>query len=123
MVVQTKREVELIAHLMRRAGFGATRDELEQYAASGYDEVVERLLNPTDVKTIPDELIRRYHHEQSGMMGQFNPGAYWLYKMITTSAPLQEKMIKFMERELDDVDEADRWKYGDTDDELDDDDD
>lgn len=38
-------------------------------------------------------------------------------------APLQEKMIKFMERELDDVDEADRWKYGDTDDELDDDDD
>ena len=95
MVVQTKREVELIAHLMRRAGFGATRDELEQYAASGYDAVVEGLLNPTDVKTIPDELIRRYHHEQSGMMGQQNPGAYWLYKMISTSAPLQEKMTLF----------------------------
>lgn len=95
MVVQTRREVELIAHLMRRAGFGATRDELEQYAADGYDAVVENLLSPTNVKAIPDELIRRYHHEQSGMMGQFNPGAYWLYKMISTTAPLQEKMTLF----------------------------
>lgn len=25
-------------------------------------------------------------------------------------APLQEKMIKFMEREIDDIDEADKWK-------------
>ena len=95
MVVQAKREVELIAHLMRRAGFGATRDELDQYAAKGYEAVVEELLNPGDVRTMPDELIRRYHHEQSGMMGQQNPGAYWLYKMISTTAPLQEKMTLF----------------------------
>ena len=95
MVVQTRREVELIAHLMRRAGFGATRDELESYAARGYDAVVAELLNPGDVHSISDELIRRYHHEQSGMMGQFNPGAYWLYKMISTNAPLQEKMTLF----------------------------
>lgn len=27
-------------------------------------------------------------------------------------APLQEKMMKFMEREMDDVDEADKWKTG-----------
>ena len=26
-------------------------------------------------------------------------------------APLQEKMIKFMEREMDDVDDADAWKH------------
>ncbi|MDA0769767.1 MAG: DUF1800 domain-containing protein [Chloroflexi bacterium] len=95
MVVQTRREVELIAHLMRRAGFGATRDELQQYAAKGYDALLDHLLNPSEVKTIPDELIRRYHHEQSGMMGQQNPGAYWLYKMISTTAPLQEKMTLF----------------------------
>ncbi len=40
-------------------------------------------------------------------------------------APLQEKMIRFMEREMDDVDEADKWKYGsdDDDDDLDDEDD
>lgn len=31
-------------------------------------------------------------------------------------APMQERMMKYMERELDDVDEADKWKYGDDDD-------
>ena len=32
-----------------------------------------------------------------------------MYKRL---APLQEKMFRHMEREIDDVDEADRWKYG-----------
>ena len=27
-------------------------------------------------------------------------------------APLQEKMIRHMEREIDDADDADRWKLG-----------
>src|SRR6266542_4377066 len=34
----------LSAHLLRRAGFGATRDELEAYAARPYEEVVDDLL-------------------------------------------------------------------------------
>jgi len=32
-------------------------------------------------------------------------------------APLQEKMMRHMEREIDDVEEADRWKYGQDEDE------
>ena len=32
-----------------------------------------------------------------------------MYKRL---APLQEKMFKQMEREINEVDEADRWKYG-----------
>ena len=40
--------------------------------------------------------------------------------MYQRLAPLQEKMFKQMEREIDDVDEADSWKY--TDDEEEDDD-
>ena len=39
-------DLSLVAHLMRRAGFGATRDELEAYAAKGYEAVVEGLLHP-----------------------------------------------------------------------------
>ncbi len=31
-------------------------------------------------------------------------------------APLQERMLKHIERELDDVEEADKWKYGDEED-------
>ena len=51
----SKQELELMAHLMRRAGFGATRDELEEYVAKGYDTVVEELLHPADPQHMPDE--------------------------------------------------------------------
>jgi hypothetical protein len=34
----------LMAHLMRRAGFGATRGELEAYVADGYEATVEEPL-------------------------------------------------------------------------------
>ena len=37
--------IELMAHLMRRAGFGATRDELDPCPAKGYEATVERLLS------------------------------------------------------------------------------
>ena len=68
MVVKTTQAVEQIGHLMRRAAFGATRDELDELEAKGYDAVVAELLNPSDYSAMPDDIIRRYHHEQSGMM-------------------------------------------------------
>jgi hypothetical protein len=37
--------------------------------------------------------------------------------MYRRFAPLQEKMFRHMEREIDDADEADRWKYGEPEDE------
>ena len=40
------KDIALMAHLLRRAGFGASRDEIETKAAQGYDSVVEQLLNP-----------------------------------------------------------------------------
>ncbi len=88
-------EIALMAHLMRRAGFGATRGELESYAAKGYEDTVERVLDAPGSPAMTDDLIRRYHHELSGMMGHFHPPSYWLYRMITTDAPLHEKMALF----------------------------
>ena len=38
-------------------------------------------------------------------------------------APLQEKMLRHIEREMDEIDEADKWKYGDDDADDDDEDD
>jgi len=35
MTVTSTGDIALMAHLMRRAGFGATRDELEACAAKG----------------------------------------------------------------------------------------
>jgi hypothetical protein len=42
-------------------------------------------------------------------------------QMYQRMAPLQEKMLRHMEREVDDIDEADAWKY-DSDEEEEDDD-
>ena len=88
-------DVALMAHLMRRAGFGATRKELDEYVAKGYETVVDELLNPSDPGRMPDDIIRRYHNDQSGMMGPYAPGSYWLYRMVSTKAPLQDKMALF----------------------------
>ena len=40
------KEIGLMAHLMRRAGFGAPYQELEARAATGYEATVEELLEP-----------------------------------------------------------------------------
>ena len=88
-------DTRLIAHLMRRAGFGATREEIEAYAARGYDATVEELIDPPDAGWMGDYMARRFHHEQSGMMGPWGSGDNWLYRMITTRAPLTEKTALF----------------------------
>ena len=41
-------DVALMAHLLRRAGFGASRDEIEAKVAQGYDTTVQELLHPED---------------------------------------------------------------------------
>ena len=41
-----KDDLALMAHLMRRTGFGASRAELEQRVAQGYEATVEEMLNP-----------------------------------------------------------------------------
>ena len=88
-------DIALIAHLLRRAGFGATRGELEKYAAKGYEATVEELLNFGEPHTMSDYLVRRYHHEYSAMMDVKAPQAVWLYRMISTDAPFQEKIALF----------------------------
>ena len=91
----SNKEVELMAHLMRRAGFGADRVELDSHVAKGYEETVDVLIGAAGSPAITDDLIRRYHHELSGMMGQISTPSYWLYRMISTDAPLAEKMALF----------------------------
>ena len=45
-------DIGLMAHLMRRAGFGVSR-ELEMRAAKGYNATVEELLHPEECE--PDQ--------------------------------------------------------------------
>ena len=86
-------DIALMAHLMRRAGFSATRDELERYAAQGYEATVEELLNPVDPQVMPEDVIRRLHSSLDE--GPEGAASKWLYRMITTRCPLEEKIPLF----------------------------
>ena len=87
--------VELIAHLMRRAGFSATRPELEAYAAQGYEATVEHLLDQSVDDEVPIDRLRRYHCDHSGGLGMGGMTSYWLFRMLNSKRPLQEKLTLF----------------------------
>ena len=91
----SNQDIALMAHLVRRAGFAASRDELEAYAVKGYEAVVEELLQPGDPQNMPDDIIRRYHVDQSEGRQLDGSVAYWIYRMITTRCPLEEKIALF----------------------------
>ena len=86
-------DLHLIAHLMRRAGFGATRDELEAHAAKGYEAAVEGLLHPERSPDVEEDVLRRYYGgpEENPTLA----AAVWIYRMVNTQRPLQEKMALF----------------------------
>ena len=50
------------------------------------------------------------------VMGQSHQATLDMHRRF---APLQEKLFKHMEKEIDDADESDRWRYGANDDEDD----
>ena len=91
-----KEDIALMAHLMRRAGFGATRDELERLADQGYEETVEQLLSPEDHPAADEYMLFR-HHPVTEIPAQHYTGgqANWLYHMVNTERPLEEKTALF----------------------------
>ena len=88
-------DIELMAHLMRRAGFGATYQELEQYTAKGYEAMVDELLSPMDQPDLEMDILERYFIDWKEMNALEINQAYLTYRMINTERPLQEKMTLF----------------------------
>ena len=95
---QTRTDPKLMAHLLRRAGFGATPAELDLALERGYEATLDDLLDPTAADLLPDDLIRRYHVDQSDLRGSPAAAAHWIYRMATTDSPLREKMCLFWHR-------------------------
>ena len=88
-------EISLMAHLMRRAGFGATRDELEARVAKGYEATVEELVNPETQPDVEWDLMERYLPEYGELSAIDSNQQAWVYRMINTKRPLEEKMGLF----------------------------
>src|SRR5271170_6287871 len=78
-------DIALMAHLMRRAGFSAGRDELETRAAKGYEATVEDLLHPETQPPVDAYTLMRYQPASLLPGGQPPMGnVNWMYYLINT---------------------------------------
>ena len=101
--VRTSRRVEpVIEHLLRRAGFGASQEEIDQYIALGYQRTVARLVNYESVPDDVDSFIGRPGYVGITVNGAFVPSLNiaharqrWIFRMVHSQRPLQEKMALF----------------------------
>ena len=91
-----------IDHLLRRAGFGVSTDDVDIFKDMSHTEAVAYLVNyegrPDDV----DERIGRPDHVQVATKDLFSPDIdiedarqRWMFRMIHSRRPLQEKMSLF----------------------------
>ena len=88
-------DIDLMAHLMRRAGFGAARDELEARVAKGYEATVEELLQPEAQPDVDLDLMERHMPEYAELNYQNENRMLWVFRMANSERPLQEKMALF----------------------------
>ena len=90
-----KDDLALMAHLMRRAGFGASRQELEARVEKGYEATVEELLHPDSQPEVDEDIFNRYFPNHEGANAPISGQTIWIYWMINTKRPLEEKMALF----------------------------
>jgi len=81
------------AHLLRRAGFGSTTAELDQFEALGLNEAVRTLVDyESTPNTALDTLLASINFDFTRFRDvQF----WWILRMLYTARPLEEKMVYF----------------------------
>jgi len=92
----------LLDHLFRRAGFGASAADLQTVAGMSYSAAVDYFV---DFDKLPDDVDSKIGLPDSvgiTSRGQFSPSTNiedarqrWLFRMLHTRRPLQEKMALF----------------------------
>jgi len=84
-----------IAHLLRRAGFGGTPADIDAYMALGFDRAVDRLVDYEAVSNAEVD-ARVAAMEEELDVARLPPNqAVWLYRMLHTARPLEERMTLF----------------------------
>jgi uncharacterized protein (DUF1800 family) len=91
-----------IEHLLRRAGFGARPDELAVYGGMSIKQGVNALVDFEAVPDVVDTLISQPGYIGMTISGAFSPQSNinharqrWLFRMVHSDRPLQEKMTLF----------------------------
>ena len=90
-----EKDIALMAHLLRRAGFGASRDEIEARVAQGYDSVVAELVNPGDDPGLDEDLMYRSYPSYFDKAAIETGQTEIVYRMINNKYRLREKMALF----------------------------
>lgn len=101
--MQSVRDVELINHLLRRVGFGATPAERDAYIGRSLIDIVDQVIGFDPLATNVDHLMQTSGHVGvTARNGVFAPNTVindarqrWLFRMVHSRAPLQEKMAMF----------------------------
>ncbi len=82
-----------IGHLLRRAGFGATPDELTLYSNLGFTGAVDRLINYQQVPD--DDMENRIKALNIDLNSPLNQQRWWLLRMSWAQRSFLEKMTLF----------------------------
>src|SRR4051794_37095342 len=91
----TLSEKDKVAHLLRRAGFGARPAELEAYLRLGNSGTLDVLLHP---EQLPDQMaavLRAIGGDYVDLDNLDSVKQWWLYRMVHTQRPLEEKITLF----------------------------
>ena len=98
----TRRSDRHVEHLLRRAGCGARPDELDFYGDMSIAEAVDTLVDFDQINTDVDSLIGQPGYAGITAGGAFSPRTVigdarqrWLFRLVHTDRPLQEKMTLF----------------------------
>ncbi len=95
---------QLIAHLLRRAGFGGNSADIDAYTALGFEGAVDRLINYQSVgDSAIEQAVTDLRSKSPASTNQMHPEygnpaveiATWIMRMLNTKRPLQEKMTLF----------------------------
>ena len=81
-----------VAHLLRRAGFGASPETLDEFEALGLKGAVDRLV---DYESVEDDVEERFKLFNLDLKKLTDLQRWWLLRMVYTRRPLQEKMTLF----------------------------
>lgn len=95
MIFSMHDEKSKIAHLLRRAGFGPTGEELREALAKGFAATLRDLV---DFESLPENLDDLEKELAGEILDPNDAGdlkAWWLCRMLRTRRPLLEKMVLF----------------------------
>jgi len=89
---------ETVAHLYRRAAFGATADELDRAFREGLEATVDRLVN---YDSVPNALLeqriaaKKFDLNPQSRQSYIDIVRLWMFRMIYSARPFEERMTFF----------------------------